>query len=209
MSASDDEAALIEQAVAGDEGALERLLVRHHAQLAGDLSRKVPASHQAIISVDDVLQDTYTAAFGSIHSFRSHGASSFYRWLVTIAEHRLFDALRAESTAKRGGGHVRVTLPESSSSAAEWLEVLAEDERTPSQSAARREEAELVRSAMAALNSDYREALRLRYMEGLPVTETAARMNRSEGAVCLLCHRGLKQLHQALGSSTLYFPSAE
>jgi DNA-directed RNA polymerase specialized sigma24 family protein len=47
-----------------------------------------------------------------------------------------------------------------------------------------------------------RLALRLRYLEGLTVAQTATRMSRTEGAVCLLCHRALKQLHTVLGSST-------
>ena len=35
------------------------------------------------------------------------GERPFYRWLVTIAEHRLQDAIRAHLTAKRGGGRTR------------------------------------------------------------------------------------------------------
>ena len=46
-------------------------------------------------------------------------------------------------------------------------------------------------------------------MEGLPVADTAARMKRTEGAVCLLCHRGLKRLREHMGSTADYFGPKE
>ena len=96
------------------------------------------------------------------------------------------------------------TFDLSTGSIVEWLDLLAAHERTPSLSAAGHEAAALVEGALAGLKDDYREAIRLRYVEGLCVAEAAARMNRTEGALCLLCHRALRRLRETLGSSALF-----
>jgi RNA polymerase sigma-70 factor (ECF subfamily) len=84
------------------------------------------------------------------------------------------------------------------------LEVLAAHSRTPSRSAASHEAAQAVDDALGKLPEDYREALRLRYFDALPVAQIAARMNRSEGAVHMLCHRGLEALRLALGDTSRF-----
>ncbi|MHC5111163.1 MAG: sigma-70 family RNA polymerase sigma factor [Planctomycetota bacterium] len=198
-------------AVAGDEAALERLLLRYHGRLTHQLASKIPSGMRALITVEDVLQEAYLTVFQKIGGFQQRGPGSFYRWLATIAENRLIDAIKAERAAKRGGGRRRVddfTNPMTGSTV-EWLEMLAVHERTPSRSAAGREAMAHVSEALKSLKDDYREALQLRYIEGLPVNETAARMKRTEGAVCLLCHRGLKRLSHVLGQSTRFFSTGE
>ena len=59
-------------------------------------------------------------------------------------------------------------------------------------------------TALDELNSDYQTVLRLRYLEGLSVAETADRIGRSGGAVSMLCHRGLEQLGGILRSRSAY-----
>jgi RNA polymerase sigma-70 factor (ECF subfamily) len=163
------------------------------------------------VSVDDVLQEAYVGVFQCIRAFQQRGPGAFHAWLEKIAENRLFDMIKAQRAAKRGGDRDRIDAPvnPATGSVVEWLEMLAVHERTPSRSAAMREAVAAVQSAMAALKDDYREALRLRYIEGLPVAEAAARMNRSEGALCLLCHRGLQQMREAMSSSSHFFSSRE
>ncbi len=81
------------------------------------------------------------------------------------------------------------------------LDLVAVDVHTPSQSVASHE---AVQVAMAGLKDDYREALHLRYITGLPVTEVASRMNRTDRAVQMLCHRGLQKLRAALDRSSAF-----
>jgi RNA polymerase sigma-70 factor (ECF subfamily) len=201
---------LIESARSGDETALERLLLMHHARLCGDMAARLPAAAQSIVSVDDVVQEAYVVVFQEIAAFRPQGPGSFYGWIATIAGRKLLDALKAQRTLKRGGNVKRLNPQDpSSASAIEWLEVLATYERTPSRSMAGREAIEAIQSAIGLLNPDYREALRLRYVEGLPVAEAAERMKRSPGALCLLCHRGLRQLEETLGSRSKFFGPTE
>ncbi len=201
---------LIDLAVAGDQAALERLLMMHHGRLINDLGRKVPDNVRSIISVEDILQETYVKVFNQIGRFEPRGPGTFYGWVARIGEHRLFDAIKAERAAKRGGGRVRINEPpERSGTVIEWLEFLAAHERTPSMSAAGRESARKVRQALECLKKEHREALRMRYIEGMPVAEVAERMKRSEGAVSLLCHRAMKKLAEAMGSETQFFGHGE
>lgn len=210
MDSEGAELALIEAARGGNEAALERLLMLHHSRLCGEMAARLPVRLQALISVDDVVQEAYVVVFQEIAAFRPQGPGSFYAWVATIAGRKLLDALKAQRTLKRGGDARRLDGELSaSSSAVEWLEVLATYERTPSRSMAGREAISAIQTAIGELSPDYREALRLRYVEGLPVAEAAERMQRTPGALCLLCHRGLRQLEALLGTRSRFFGPAE
>ena len=195
-----DESNLIAQAVGGDAVAVQLLLVRHHATLVADIQRRLPAQLAGTVSAEDICQDTYIAAMRKMGDFHAAGEGGFYAWLRTIAERKLTDALRALGAAKRGGGK-RVAEPVGgqATSMVGLLNLLAVDERTPSQSMARREVVQHVQSAFEHLETDYREALRLRYVLGLRVDEVARQMGRSDGAVKMLCNRALKQLGEQMG----------
>lgn len=197
------ESRLVERAVAGDQAALEQLLIRQHAALAAQLRPRLPEALRSTTSVEDVLQQAYVLVFERISTLEPRGARAFAAWVTTIADHCLTDAIRAEMAAKRGGAQNRVTSPAMSAtdSVVHWLDRLAVHLRTPSQSAQEREALLRVQSAMDHLKAEHREALALRYLEGLSVADAAARMGRTEGAVCLLCHRALKRMQEALGVS--------
>ena len=52
--------------------------------------------------------------------------------------------------------------------------------------------------ALETLAPDAREALKLRYVEGLPSKEIAARLGRTDGAVRVLLTRSLQKLQEIL-----------
>jgi RNA polymerase sigma-70 factor (ECF subfamily) len=206
MTGKQAEQGLIGGAVRGDQIALERLLLAHHNRLADHVGRELPADLRGTISAEDVLQETYVVAFRQIGTFEPRGPDAFYNWLKAVAKNRLFDAIKARRAAKRGGGRQPAEAQPGGavSSVVDLLELLNVHERTPSRSAARHEALAAVQVAFAGLKGDYREALRLRYMEGLSAAQTAARMNRTERAVHMLCHRGLKQLREGMGRSSQF-----
>ena len=194
------------QAVAGDRAALERLLLSHYSRLAAHVARKFPAALRGVLGEEDVLQETFVEAFRRIGSFEQQGPEAFYGWLAMIASHRLADAVKAERALKRGGGQVagEANLDVSGRSVIALLEQLAVQDYTPSRSVARHESVWAVQVALAGLKEEYREALRLRYIEGLSLGEVAARMGRTERAVDNLCDRGRKRLRAALGRASQY-----
>ena len=192
-------------AVAGDEAALSKLLFRHHERLIGEIGSKLPSDLQAGVSAEDIVQEAYVVAFQRIASFNPQDHERFYPWLSAIARNRLMDAVKAQRAAKRGGGRVAITDEHAGDEEmVGLLEILAVHSRTPSRSAASHEAAQAIQQALGNLPEEYRDALRFRYLDALPVAQIASRMNRSEGAVHMLCHRGLQALRLSLGDTSKF-----
>ena len=207
MAESSEPSDLIERAVAGEQPALERLLMRYYERLIHRLTRKLPASLRASASEEDILQQTFIEVFQRIQSFEPHGERAFYRWLATIADHRLLDSVRAQNAAKRSGTTVGGWAAGAfdNDSIASLIDMLSGPERSPSQSVARDEATAAVQVALASIAEDYRSAIRLRYIDGLSPAEIAKTMNKTPHAVHNLCYRGLKQLHAVLGRTSQFF----
>jgi RNA polymerase sigma-70 factor (ECF subfamily) len=204
---------LIAAAVAGDRGATEQLLVAHHDRLVGTLRQRLARHRRSpLIDLDDVIQQTYCDVFRTIGTFRDAGGATdgFFRWLLAVATHRLADMRRRARAQRRGG----VGRDGSARSAEEMtleqvVEYLVTASRTsPSRVAARHEVEQQILAELSRLPDDYRRAIQLRYLRGLPVAQVAAKLGRSERAVHMLCNRGLKQLRKALGGSSGAFLSA-
>ena len=199
------EQSLIARAVAGDERAVTRLLWSHYDRLAGHIAPQLPESLRRVVDVEDILQETFIKAWGAIGSCKARDPHSFFAWLSQIAKNTLLDNIKEQGRVKRG--RYRVVADGSSSSVATLLEVLARDERTPSRLVRWREAEQALRVALAGLKEDYRQAIELRYLEGLPVTAAAARMKRTEGALNMLCHRAIGKLRKAMGRPSEYLSS--
>lgn len=194
-----DNLELLEAARGGDLLALQKLLARHHGRLVAALRSKIPAAHSAAIEPEDVCQETYVAVGTELAKFEPRGPDSFFAWLMAIANRRLIDMVRALKAEKRGGDRVRIDARTTDSdSTAFLLEQLATDSHTPSRSFARQEVVNAVQAALTLLPVDQGNAVRLRYVEGLSLQETAARMRRSVGAVAMLCQRGVSRLAEPL-----------
>ena len=192
---------LVTQAVAGDEAALERLLVAHHDSLAAHIAARLPKDLQSVVSTDDVFQDACVVVFRKIREFEVRDSGGFEAWLKRIADRCLNDLVDAQRCAKRGGGRGPVHVTEQDCSAViGLLELVAVHSRTPSRSVAEHEAVAAARAALENLPEDQRAALRMRYLEGLSVAETAAQMKRTAGAVQMLCNRGLASLRGQLGN---------
>lgn len=165
----------------------------------------MPPTLARVLAAEDLLQECLLDVFRTITAFRPSGTHAFERWLVTIADNRLIDAIRAWSAAKRGGGMVMAEALSGRSAAIPLLELVRVDSHSPSRSVVSHEIEAAVRVAIDGLKEDYREAVRLRFLEGLDIAEVAARMRRSEWSVHKLCNRGLRQLESALGPAWQMF----
>jgi len=195
------EQALTARAVAGDKQALACLLLRHHDRLEQWIAPRLPDDLQGLLTPEDVLQEAFVGAFQSIGDFEPRGTGAFFSWLRAIAWHRILDLAKVHRAAKRGRGRaasVPRATPDSTRSVVALLDLVAVDEHTPSRSAAGHEEIAALQVALAGLEEDYREALRLRYIEGLPVGAVAVRLGRTDGAIHMLCHRALRKMSEAL-----------
>ena len=107
-------------------------------------------------SADDLTQETYLRAFGSLHRFENR--SSLRTWLLSIARRVCADAVR--SRRRR-----RITLVRDDAD----LEALAAVGAQPDHAA----EGAVVTDLLARLDADRREAFVLTQLLGLPYAEAA------------------------------------
>jgi RNA polymerase sigma-70 factor (ECF subfamily) len=198
----DSERGMVRLAVEGNRPALDSLLALYSPQLAACIASAIPSDLQAVLGVEDVLQEAFVEVCHSIRDCKAADGKVFFHWLVKIAEHQAVDMIRAARAAKRGGNWSAVDAD--SASIHGLLLEAGGHATTPSSSAARHEAVAAVRSEMEQLPDPYRQALHLRYFEDLPVCQIASRMGRSEMAVHLLCHRGLRRLAARMGSAACF-----
>jgi RNA polymerase sigma factor (sigma-70 family) len=85
------------------------------------------------------------------------------------------------------------------------FELLSDDNPTPSSAAARGEAIRAVQIAIATLPDAQREAVTCHYLNGKTVSETAARLRRSPGAVRGLLIRATRKMRHSLQSSSRWF----
>ncbi len=75
---------------------------------------------------------------------------------------------------------------------------------TPSGLVARNEASAAVLSSLARLPEDQREAIRLRFLEDMPVGDVARCLGKTDAAIHGLCRRGLRGLREFLVSMSRY-----
>lgn len=195
-----------EDHVGGAPTELASQLEAHAGRLLSYVERHFPVVLQPAHQPMDVLQDVYFEAFRRLGEFVPDADDATYRWLVTIARHRICQLLRRRRTLKRGGEArpAEAWLPTDDDSTADLLSQLATHRRSPSASAAAHELIQVVERSLEGLSEDYREVVRLRHLEGLTVRETALRMGKTERAVEMLCARALAALRSEMRSVSLY-----
>jgi RNA polymerase sigma-70 factor (ECF subfamily) len=175
----------VSAAGAGDRAALDALCARHAGRLLSAIRARMPAAVAQRVGAEDILQETLLEAARRIEDFEPRGDGTFYRWLVGIARFKISEAQRAGHARKRA---LEVPLDGDP----------ARSQTSPSGGAMRAERHERVARALARLPERQAEAVRLRYLEGATLEETAAALACSQGAVKALVARGLAELAQAL-----------
>jgi RNA polymerase sigma-70 factor, ECF subfamily len=184
-----DTSFLVGAACAGDRAALDALCARHAGRLLSAIRARMPVAVAARLSAEDILQETLLEAARKVGAWRSEGEGSFYRWLVGIARFKLLEAQRAGQAGKRA---LEVALDTG----------LAHAQTSPSGGAMRAERADALALALARLPERRAEAVRLRYLEGASLAQTAAALQCSESAVKALVARGLAELAGTLSPAT-------
>ena len=193
--------------VDGDRLALEQMLFGCHERLLHHIREKLPTSLRSVVDVDDILQLTYVAAFRGVGQFQARTEPAFYRWLATIAENQVLDAIKAKQRKKRGGDFRRIEQPGAgeASSMANLLEEISTGGGSPSAIVAGDEGIKALQVAMAGLADDHRQVIRLSCLEGKSLDVAAEEMGRPRDAIRGLLYRAKKNLRDAMGQSSLWF----
>jgi RNA polymerase sigma-70 factor (ECF subfamily) len=143
---------------------------------------------------EDVTSETFLRALRRITSV-SYQGRDVGAWFVTIARNLILDHVKS-SRFRLEVVTDEITEPRASPVSGIGAQAQAGPEQQAISSATREE---LLR-CVAELGEDQRECIVLRFMQGLSVAETAAIMNRNEGAIKALQHRAVRRLALLLPS---------
>jgi RNA polymerase sigma-70 factor (ECF subfamily) len=191
---------LLRRARAGEEGALGRLLDLYRGYL-GLLARlQLDRRLQSKVDPSDLVQEAFLEAHRDFPRFRGGTEGELVGWLRQILVSNLANLIRHYLGTQRRDVRLERGLAEDVDRSSHALGgVLAAPGSSPSQHAARREQAVLLAEALHRLPDDYREVIILRHLEGRPFPEVAARMGRSVDSVSKLWARALLLLRRVLG----------
>jgi len=161
---------------AGDERAATILVARHAPALA-----RFAASLGQRTDVEEVVQDTFVRAFGSIDSFRAD--SSLRTWLFTIERRLILDRRRADRRRRDDA-----TIDDADAA----TEFDALDGLVAEEAEAR------VRAAVDRLSRLQRGVFLLRVNEGLSYKEIAEVVGSTEGAARVHYHNAMRAVKESL-----------
>ncbi len=189
---------LIRDASSGNAQSLQRLLVLYHPRLRARLLRQMDPGMKAKIEPEDILQQVYLEAYRAIGQFDYRGKDSFLRWLFTILDRKLIDEHRALHADRRDVRREMkpAATPPQDGSYVDLLQRLTSETGTPSRVIRQQEAIGALTACLAGLPEHYREVIRLRFLQGMPVSDVARRLRRTSGSIHMICHRALAELRQ-------------
>jgi len=201
--AGSDPAQLLQLARDSEQAALGRLLERYRNYLELLARLQIGRRLQCKVDGSDLVQETFLEAHRHFGRFQGKTEATFVAWLRQILAARLAKMVRRyTATQGRDVRLERSLLDELEQSSRALDRGFQASQLSPSEHAARREQAVLLADGLGRLPGDYREVLILRHLEGLPFPAIARRMDRSVDRVKKLWARALPRLRGALGDET-------
>jgi RNA polymerase sigma-70 factor (ECF subfamily) len=198
-----DLGALLHRAQAGDGVALGLLLQGYHPYLTLLARLQIGRRLQGKADASDVVQETFLEATRSFAHFRGTTEAELVAWLRQILAMNLADLVRRYVGTRRRDVRMERDLAAELDQSSRLLDRgLIGGQSTPSQEAAKREQAVRLAEALDQLPDDYREVIILRHLEGLGFAEVASRLGRTVDSVKNLWARALGRLRRSLGGDT-------
>ena len=191
---------LLPLARAGDAQALGQLLERYRNYLRLLARVQFGRRLQGKADPSDIVQEAFLSAYRDFAKFRGTTETELLHWLRKILATTLAGLARRYVGTRRRDPRLERRLHDELEHSSQALDGgLAAPHSSPSQQAARREQAVLLADALEQLSEDHRDVIVLRQLEGLSFPEVAQRMARSSDAVKKLWVRALASLRKALG----------
>jgi RNA polymerase sigma-70 factor, ECF subfamily len=166
--------ALIMASLAGDTAAHKTLLERLSSQLRAYFKGRLGRFNRGPVEAEDLVQESLIAIHTRRHTYDP--SQPFTPWVYGIARYKFVDYLR----------RTKVSINDLSIDDAG--EVTAQDDRAHVESSLDLEK------LMAGLSPKVRQVIQYVKLDGLSVSEAAARCGMSESNVKVSVHRGLRAL---------------
>jgi RNA polymerase sigma-70 factor (ECF subfamily) len=183
-----------------DSQALVEFIELRRPQLLAYIERNLSTSLGRKLEAADILQEVSMSAVSSLATFELADRDPF-SWLCQLAEHRIIDAHRKLVAAQKRSSDREVSSgPASDSESVQggFIDLLVVSMTSPSGALFRNQRALRLQEALKNLSEESQQALKLRYVEGLPSREIATRLQRTDGATRVLLTRSLAKLQELL-----------
>jgi RNA polymerase sigma-70 factor (ECF subfamily) len=174
-------AELVARAQQGDQLAFATLYETYRPLVYRFLRRRLDGSDE---TVEDLTEDVFVKLYEKLDRYVERGLP-FTAWLYRIAHNQLVDFVR--------------TLPRHTAQSLDVVADVAEHQATAEYRSVL--DRETLEPALARLTAEQRQAVELRFLQGMSVAETSAAMGRSEEAVKKLQARALANLRRYLVES--------
>jgi RNA polymerase sigma-70 factor (ECF subfamily) len=176
-----DWANLVQSIASGDQLALHALYERAHRPVFTLVMRLTANRETAEELTIDVFHDVWRRASGY-----DPANGTVLGWIMNQARSRAIDRLRFDGRKKRSNGGDTQPAAEAAADPQNVLEL--------------REQGQSLRTALAALTSDERQAIETTFFAGLSHGKAAARLNQPLGTVKTRIRSGLHKLRRMLAA---------
>lgn len=188
MAAEDSDLDLLRRGIEGDGEAFAKLMHRHEDRIFSLALRMMGDRADAL----DATQDAFVAAFRKGHTF--DGDSAFSTWLYRVAINSCKDLLRKRARNPiPTEEHEGLEQPDVGSRDLDDTVILRLD----------------LRKALEELSDEYRDAVVMHDLGGIPYEEIARTTGAALGTVKSRISRGRKQLGKILEQARATAPSKE
>lgn len=181
-----EDSQLIAAALKGNDAAYKRLMKKYHDAIYSFIYRMVHDKHQ----VEDLTQEAFIKAFGSLASFNDEFA--FSTWLYKIATNNSIDYIR-----KRKLQTYSIDKPIESADG-DYAFELPDEEAETDQDMISDQRAKLLNNAINRLPAKYRRVIHLRHVEERSYEEIAQELRLPIGTVKAHIFRAREMLYKAL-----------
>lgn len=182
-----------------DAAALGEYMDARRPAILTFIEHRLGAALRGKLEPQDVYQELAIKALKELPN-TEFGDREPFSWLCHLAEQCIVDGHRHFAAGKRASAKEQpgnVVMGEGSQ---DFIALLAASVTSPTQAVVRNERQRRLIDVMATLPEEQREALRLRYGEGLSTKDVAQKLGKTDVATRVLLSRLVQKLQEMLGA---------
>jgi RNA polymerase sigma-70 factor (ECF subfamily) len=189
---------LVERVKARDAQALAELIDAERNRLVGFTKSIMSAKLLSMVEPEDLIQEVAAAALAGLETAPLDRYEPI-QWLQELCRRRVVDAHRFHFGAqRRDAGRVQSMHAAGEDGAGGFEAFLAASITSPSAAFSRDVRVQRMHEAVGDLSDEARTAIHMRYAEGLPTKEIAAKLGKTDVAIRVLLSRSVRVLEQQL-----------
>ena len=186
---------ILAQMRSGGQDAVVQFLQANQSLLLGFIRKRIGTPLQKKIDPEDILQEVSIDAVQNVDKIDLKNREPL-NWIFQICERKIIDAHRHFFTSQKRCASREAAL--GSQAAGGLANLLIASMTSPSQAFSRDQKQLQMLAALETLPEIQREALKLRYLIGLPSKEVAQKLGKSDGAIRVMLSRALAALQELL-----------